>query len=728
LVNSQKVELSPLYRGRIKQLHDTKMVYNAQKIAQLGSYDTDDHGWIPFDSIPFTPTPNHEDGGIYGCKALGENLRAFFNAVPAYIHPESAVAGCWVGSFQNYAKIGLRPEDKPEHLRPMHEKYHIRQSGIGGMNHLGPDMKIGLDLGWGGLLAKIRWYKSFNAPKDTGFYDGEEQLVLGVQEYVAHHAVYAREMAEAEDNSYARRNYLEIAAMNEWLVENPPRTFREACQFLAHFQSVDRTYFAGGALSQLDEILRPYYEKDVRDGALTDEEAVWIIASLFYNDTHYSQIGGITPDGSHDMTSRLSFIILEAMHHLHIPINMAVRVHDQVNPDLMRRAVEYIMEDGTGVCFSLADGNEEGFARNGYPKQLARMRAKVGCNWVALPGIEYPLQDMTRVNFAWPFLIALDDVMADGIPSIERLWERFSWHLEQMVDCLKEGYDWHFEVVSRNTPEIVLNLFCHGPIERGLNCAEGGVDIMNLNIDGIALATVADSFAAIEQRVVKEGRLTWHELYTAIKNNYEGAENIRLMLKNIPRFGHPSSLAENWAVKIKDEYVHFCKRSATPKHKIGIIPGMFSHGDVYIYGAELPATPNGRKNGEAISHSSEPDPGFARGVSTFSPSLKANAVAISQGGFGNSAPLHLDIDTNMLKKEGGVDALIALIHTHNHMGGTLINLNCITREQIMKAHEDPSTYPDLIVRVTGYSAFFASLSKEYRQQIVDRFLSNEVMG
>ena len=294
-----------------------------------------------------------------------------------------------------------------------------------------------------------------------------------------------------------------------------------------------------------------------------------------------------------------------------------------------------------------------------------------------------------------------------------------------MVDCFKEGYDWHYEVVSRNTPEIVDNLFMHGPIERGLNCAQGGVDIYNLNIDGIGLATVADSFAAIEQRVVKEQRLTWEELFDVLERNYDGAEDVRLMLKNIHRFGTPDSPAERWAVKIRDDYVSYCKGSLTPKHHLMIIPGMFSHGDVYMYGNVTKATPNGRKDGEPISHSSEPDPGFARGVQTFSPSLKANAVAKTQAGYGNSAPLHLDIDTDLLSSSGGVDALVTLIHTHNHMNGTLINLNCLTKQKLLEAHEDPSTHPDLVVRVTGYSAFFASLSKEYRQQVVDRFLANE---
>ena len=726
MVNSEKAVLSPLYLKKIRAMHDSKIVYNKEKLKRYGgSIDIDDHGFICFDELDFTPEYNG-DSMIYGCALIGRNLRRFINAIPAYIHPSSALAGCWAGVFQNFAKIGLRPSDLPTHLYPLHEKYDIHQSGIGAMNHLGPDMTIGLQLGWNGLLKKVRYYKELNAPADTDFYDGEEELLLGILTYTKRHADYAREMAEKETDYDTKQNYMEIARMNDRLCTEPPHTFREACQFLAIFQSVDRTYYAGGAMGQLDELLCPYYENDIKKGCLTDEQAVWILASLFYNDTHYSQIGGRLPDGSRDLTSRLSFLILDATHILHIPNNIAVRVYDGMNEALLRRAAEYILEDGSGACFSLSNGIENGYTKNGHPIELARMRAKVGCNWVALPGIEYPLQDVTRLNMAWALLYALDEVMQDTEePTLESLWSHFCTHLSIMVKCIKDGYDWHYEVVSRNTPEIVLNLFCHGPIERGLNCVQGGVDIIGMNVDGIALATVADSFAAIEQRVVKEHRLTWQKLYHAVKSNYEENENIRLMLKGIRRFGDPDSLAEAWAEKIRNTYVRMITESPTPKHHLQVIPGMFSHGDVFAYGKNLPATPNGRKFGEPISHSSEPDPGFAKGLTSFSPTLKANAVAQVQPGYGNSAPLHLDIDSDMLLKAGGVDALTALIHTHEQMGGTLINLNCITKEQIRKAHADPDSCPDLVVRVTGYSAFFASLSKEYRQQVVDRYLSDE---
>lgn len=715
-INSQKAEVSEKYIKLIKSLQEDKVKINEEKISRFGSIDIDDHGYIDFPDFRFTPECC-EDGLVHGCALIGRNFRRFLNEMPKYINKNSALAGCWIGNLQRYIPFGVAKEDRPSELDEIIEKYRIRQSGFAGMNHLCPDLEIGLTLGWKGLLEKVRHYREKNDPVDPDFYDGEEELLLGILEWVKAHADYAEELAEKESDPFRRQNYLEIAQANRNLTEAPPRTFREACQFLAHFQSVDRMYYVGGALGRMDMLLQPYYEKDTENGAITEEEAVWMIASLLFNDTHYAQIGGLSPAGDRETLSRISFLILEATHLLHIPSNLAVRVHqpvgdqDEAAEELLHRAVEYTIKDGNGVCYSLEKGTSEGYAKNGYPVELGRMRVKCGCNWTAIPGREYPLQDVTRINMGMALHYALEELQESKEYSIERLWELFSRHLSVMVECVKRGYDRHYEVMQRNLPEIVLNLFMHGTMERGLNCSNGGVDILNLNIDGIALATVADSFAAIEQRVIEEEKLTWERLFELLETDYADAERERLMLKNIRRFGTPDSPAEKWALRIRDKFVELCRRTPTPKHHLRIIPGLFSHGDIVMYGKELEATPNGRHAGEPISHSSEPDPGFARGIDTFSPALKANAVAKTQAGYGNSAPLHLDIDTGLLENEGGADALAALIHAHEQAGGTLINMNCVSKEKLMKAHENPQAYPDLVVRVTGYSAFLLPCPK-----------------
>ena len=155
-----------------------------------------------------------------------------------------------------------------------------------------------------------------------------------------------------------------------------------------------------------------------------------------------------------------------------------------------------------------------------------------------------------------------------------------------------------------------------------------------------------------------------------------------------------------------------------------VLPGIFSHGQVYDHGRNLPATANGRFDGDPISHSADPDPGFLPGGGT-APTAKANAVAGVQSGWGNSTPLQVDIDANLAQEMGGIELIKAYLKAHNAMGGTLVNINVVSKEKLLEAHANPDKYPDLVVRVTGYSAFFKSLSKEYRQQVVDRWLGSD---
>jgi len=703
------------YQERIEAILKTKREFNDKKLEQRGYHNSDDHGNLPLPPVPFEPEPNHVNGNCYGSRSAGQNFGRWIAEHPVYIHPESALAGGW--TYGPSCIGGWPPEDAATHLFDLHQKYNFVQPGIGAMNHSCPDMAIGFQLGWGGLLTKLRHFRSFNNPTDAAFYDGEIAVVEGTQEWIRRHIAEARTMAAVESDVLVKQNLIEIAEMNEWLVENPPRNLREACQFLAWFQSIDRMWFCGGALGQLDELLRPFYEKD----NMGDEHAVWCIASLFFNDTHYSQIGGPSPADGHDITSPISFLILEATHRLLIPSNIAVRVHDGINMDLMRKAIEYLVEDKTGCCYACADGLDNGYARNGVPIGLARMRAKVGCNWTALPGIEYCLQDVSRVCMVKPFILAFDETYADEPSDMEALWNRYVEHLTIAVDTLKRGFDWHMKHQAKNSPELVLNLFAHGPIERGLDLSAGGVDIYRLTSDGVGLATVADSFAAVEQRVVREKVLTWSALKQVLDSDFANAEPTRLMLRNIARYGSGGSRADWWAKRIADLFCSLVRETPTPDGWT-VLPGLFSHGVIAELGEHLAATPNGRFASAPISHSADPDPGFMPHGGG-APTAKSTAVATVQPKWGNTTPLQIEIDPGLLGSSNAVETIEALIRGHNALGGSIININIISKEDILKAHADPSLYPDLVVRVTGYSTFFRSLSPEYRQQVVDRVLA-----
>jgi formate C-acetyltransferase len=159
--------------------------------------------------------------------------------------------------------------------------------------------------------------------------------------------------------------------------------------------------------------------------------------------------------------------------------------------------------------------------------------------------------------------------------------------------------------------------------------------------------------------------------------------------------------------------------SPTPKgHKI--IPGLFSWANTIPMGKDVGATPNGRRAGDPISHGSNPEPGFRRDGA---PTAMAVAIASVQPGYGNTAPMQIELDPMISLEEGGVDLITSFIRTHFELGGTQINMNIMDHAKVLEAHKDPSKYPDLVVRVTGFSAYFASLSPAFRQLVVDRILA-----
>jgi formate C-acetyltransferase len=84
--------------------------------------------------------------------------------------------------------------------------------------------------------------------------------------------------------------------------------------------------------------------------------------------------------------------------------------------------------------------------------------------------------------------------------------------------------------------------------------------------------------------------------------------------------------------------------------------------------------------------------------------------------------MQIELDPHITSLEGGVEDIAALMKTHFELGGTLININIVDADTIRKAHKNPEAFPDLVVRVTGFTAYFMALSPEFRQLVVDRIL------
>jgi formate C-acetyltransferase len=207
------------YQDRIDRLRATKLRHTQEKLRELGSSDMDDlpvilppaesrkmarvvngSGVLILDALfkDYVPKSNHPSGGIFGARACGENIRALLDLHPPYVDPLSSLAGAYMSHFTAYRQPAWNPDFDYSHLHENQRKYKLLH-GIGAVQHFCQDEAIGLTQGWGGILGRIRHYRTVNLDAEAQeLYDGLEHMVLGLQNWISRHAATAASMAEHE--------------------------------------------------------------------------------------------------------------------------------------------------------------------------------------------------------------------------------------------------------------------------------------------------------------------------------------------------------------------------------------------------------------------------------------------------------------------------------------------------------------------------------------------------
>jgi len=711
------------FQPQIAALKEAKQAQTNEKIRREGLLDEDDYGRVVPPEGEWAIKPNHPDGSFYGLDGWTDNFCDLMEHHFTYVDPNDAFAGRW-----GYFMSKMRPNKwNPDH--PYTEfKENIRKydiiCGIGDDAHFAPDYALGVKLGWQGILEKIEKYRAIhNTPEQVAFYNAHERAVKSVMGWISRHIDRIRELEASETDPDKKQNLREMAEVNENILQRPPQTLREVCQWIIWYHLASRTYNRDGAGGQIDTLLQPYYERDLAEGRIDHDRAVYYLACFLINDPIYWQLGG--PDGKGgDVASEISYLILEACDHVNTSLNITIRVHEDMDQKLFNTSLAYLVKNKNAwPRYSGDRALVQGFMKNGFDEETARRRIAVGCNWMSLPGQEYTMNDLVKVNMAKVFEVAFYEMMEETkTPSTDELWERFEKHLLVAVKTAADGIRHQLKYQYLNEPELMLNLLSHGPLEKGQDVSNGGAEYYNLAIDGAGIAVVADSLAALEQRVEEEKKVSWEAIVQQLKNNFDGAdgERIRLLLKNSERYGQCGSRGEKWALKISQSFTELVRNESDPTQHHLFIPGLFSWANTVGFGKTVGATPNGRKAGQPINHGANPNPGFAAHGASLS---LASSIARVQPGYGNTAPMQWELDPT-LASEDHVDMIGAIIKTHFNQGGTLINVNVMDKDRVLEAHRHPEKYPDLVVRITGFTAYFSMLTPEFRQLVVDRILQD----
>jgi formate C-acetyltransferase len=267
-------------------------------------------------------------------------------------------------------------------------------------------------------------------------------------------------------------------------------------------------------------------------------------------------------------------------------------------------------------------------------------------------------------------------------------------------------------------------------INRGLDLVEGGAIYSADGGPTAGTISSGDSLAAIDYLVFEKRLITMEQLLHALKTNFSdnstaptGSE-IQLFLKNrAPKFGNDDNKADKWIVALEEfigsTYRYDCKSF---KYGKGPIPSCFSYSQSPVsgniaFGKSVGATPDGRNDGDPVNNGISPANGSEReGITAACNSI----IKLPSIWFQKGAIFNMRLAKSIVSTKENKEKLISVIKVLFKNYGQQIQFNIVDNDVFKKAMENPNDYRDLMVRVSGYSALFTSLSKDCQMDIINR--------
>ncbi|MBU1943209.1 MAG: hypothetical protein KKE36_06005 [Actinobacteria bacterium] len=625
--------------------------------------------------------------------------------------------------------------------------------------HFVPGYRRVLELGFEGIAgAAAERIEQLDPAEDLyeeslDFYNAAITCAGAVCDYSRRYAALAAEQAAAASEP-RKSELMEIAERCRRVPALPPRDFMEALQSLWMSQvAFSISYGMAGVLSpgRVDQYLDPFYRADVEAGLLTGERALEAIeeyyvklgtelimlmevgkdtASEFGVGSNTVTIGGRDRQGC-DATNEVSYLFLEAHDNLKaLANNLSVRVSLQTPTRFLERAcASYRATSGVALFnderisaeleedgFSLEDSLDYSIVGCVEPTGTGNTFACTAGNDISLAGVLEMALFEGRMLFAGKRVGAPTPPVGE-MTRFEDVQNAFVAQLSFNVARLVRAVELLDRVYAESFPDPLLSSTLEGCLESGHDMTRGGAAYEFGSITGRGLGTVANSLAALRWAVFEERLLTMEELARHLKTDFRGAPELRAALAGkAPKYGNDDERADGVARWVADV---FCIE--VRKHRCGrggfYRPGMFSYGVHVIDGLYLGATPDGRLAGEPVSNGISP----VNGTERLGPTavLRSAAVAAS-GPLSDGSSLNMRLSPGLIATEESVAKLASVVRAYFEEGGRHLQFNVVDTGTLLDAQAHPEKYPDLVVRVSGYCAYFTDLGRSIQDDIIAR--------
>jgi len=597
----------------------------------------------------------------------------------------------------------------------------------------------------------------YSNPKDIrkiNFYKSVIITSEGLIELAGRYADLAKKMMTEEGDPKRKAELKKISEICEWIPAKPARTFWEAMQFLwfveigSHMEGNGPSYSPG----RVDQYLYPFYNREIKKQKLTEEEALEIIECFYlkcsentwflsknaamyfagYQPYQNITVGGMKPDGS-DATNELSYLFIKAKMdvQLHSP-SLAVRIYKQ-SPEKFLLAVAKLSKLGTG--FPAIHNDEVAIKMmllTGASIEDARNYQLVGCVEPYIPGKMSKWTDGGHYNFA----SAIEFALTNGVSLMNennQLGPKTGDPRKMTFDELKEATKKHLAYFIRNiaiachvaerlhaelTPYPYMSSLIEGCLEKGKDITTGGAKYtIGPAFIGTGIADLANSLATIKKFVYDNKSVSMEQMVEAIKNNFKNQDNLKLQFINkSPAFGNDDDYVDDFAREMTD-FVYNEITSYKSFRGPSFISGLYPVASHVPHGLVVSALPYGRLAGTPLSDGCSPKGGTDKNGPT---AVLKSVSKINHDSHVAGTLLNMRLDPTTVNGKEGNKRIASLLRSFVDLNIYHIQFNLISSEILQDAQMNPEQHKSLIVRVAGYSAYFAELCREMQDDIIQR--------
>ena len=635
------------------------------------------------------------------------------------------------------------------------------------------DYKMVVEKGLEDVLTRIQEKKDSidildpDALKQLHFLEAAKLGNEAVLNYSNRLADKCEEEAGKTDDPEYKKELMELAEICRYVPFHPARTFQEAVQSIfmvllaVHMESNGQAI----SLGRFDQYVYPLYKKDIEEGRITKEKALEIIECFFikcnelnklrsWPDTEFFMgyqmfinlaICGQTVDGK-DATNDISRMCIQACRELKlITPSVSVKYFDGTTDEVLMDALEATIEHKGGMP---AFYNDKAFIKilreMGVAEEDLVDWCPDGCIEASIPGkwdfaakgpwlsiekvLEITLNNGKDPATGTVFRKPDKDIVASS--SMEDIFEEYKKTLKYFLDlnCLTEHIN--DEVHVRYDLNAFRSSLVQDCIGRCLDLVEGGA---LYSADGGPTAgtiSAGDALTGIEYLVFDKKILTMEQLLHACATNFEDesttptGKEIQMIMKNkVPKFGNDDDYADKWVVAIEEYVGHSLNHDyKSSKYGKGPVPCCFAYSQTPVtgnisFGSRIGATPDGRSAGEPVNNGVSPANGSERNGATAACNSVAKIPTIYDQK-GNIFNMRLAPSTiaNQESRQKILDMMRALFDKDAEQ----IQFNVVDNEVLKEAQKRPEDFPDLMVRVSGYSALFTSLGVACQNDVINR--------